>query len=194
MVHTKNPQRKQSARLPVARFPTIATGRAERDKHYMMKLQLLPQAEELDWTALTPSLSGAASPELERVVERINEEHANLPLQNMKEVFELVQDLCANPPTSPAMETVTGEDNEPSTSNVEADKEVSTTTPSPPTLTVETVVEAIRLPLLLAKRALATLAPQKGRPNPPPNCSCQVPLERVPATQLGGDKEEDQEA
>ena len=64
MVHTKNTERKYQAGLPVARFPVIATGRAERDRHYLAKQQLPPQNEELDWTNLSP-LSGTESPELE---------------------------------------------------------------------------------------------------------------------------------
>ena len=84
MVRTKNTEWKHPARLPVARFPMVATGRAERDRHYLLKSQLPPQDEELEWTALSPSLPGAASPELERAVERINEEFANPPPQNIR--------------------------------------------------------------------------------------------------------------
>ena len=188
MVRLKNTKRKQPGGLPLARFPVVATGRAERDRHYMVKFHLLPQTEELDWTGLTPLLPGAASPKLERAVERINEEHANPPPQNMEEVFKLVQDLHANPPTSPATETDMNEDPALLTPHIEVEEEASVPSPSPPTLTSETVPEVIRPPLLLAKRAMATLVPCKGRPNPPnppppPHCSCQVPMQGVPATQ-----------
>ena len=84
MVCTKNTERKQSAGLPLARFSVVATGRAKRDKYYSAKLQLPLQAEELEWTALSPSLPGTASPKLDRVVERINEEYANPSPQNME--------------------------------------------------------------------------------------------------------------
>ena len=142
MVHTKNTERKQSAGLPLARFPIVATGRTERDKYYRTKLQLPPQAEELEWTALSPSLPRAASPELEGAVEQINEEYANPPPQNMEEVFELVQDLHANPPTSPASGTDTSKDYALLTPHIKAEEEAPMPTPSPPTIMSETVAEA----------------------------------------------------
>ena len=175
MVHTKNMERKYQAGLPVARFPVSATGRAERGRHYLAKQQLPPQNEELDWTNLSPSLSRTESPKLERAVDQINEEFANPPSRNMEEVFELVQDLRAHPPASPVTETVTSEDPNLPTPHSKAGTEAAVPTPLPPTITSETVAEAVRPPLLLAKRAMATLAPRKGRPNPPLTAATKRP-------------------
>ena len=86
----------------------------------------------------------------------------------MEEVFKLVQDLHTNPPASPVAETVVSEDPDLPTPHSEAGTEAAMPTLLPPTITSETVAEAVRPPLLLAKRAMATLAPRKGRPNPPP--------------------------
>ena len=69
MVHTKNTARKQHFGLPKARFPVVPTGRSERDIHYHTQLQLPSEADEADWTSLTPMLTGTESPEVGRVVE-----------------------------------------------------------------------------------------------------------------------------
>ena len=80
----------------------VPTGRSERDLHYHTQLQL--PSDDADWTSLTPTLTGTESPEVGRVVDRLNEEHANSPPQTIDEVCDLVQDLCACPPTSPVEE------------------------------------------------------------------------------------------
>ena len=153
MVRTKNTARKQHLGLPKARFPVVPTGRSERDLHYQAQLQL--PSEDADWTTLMPTFTGTESPEVGRAVDRINEEHANSPPQTIDEVCDLVQDLCACPPTSPVKDPV-----------IQADCELPATT-SPPTATLftETVAETVRPPLLLARRAPAT--PARGVPHPP---------------------------
>ena len=148
----------------MARFSILATGRAERDWHYLLKSQLPPQDEELEWTAVSPSLPGAASPEFERAVVQINEEFAHPAPQNVKEVLELVEDLHANPPTSPAAGTVENKDPDLLPPHFEED---SVPTPLPPTIMSETVTEAAQPPLFLANRGMATMVSHKGKPNPP---------------------------
>ena len=93
MVHTKNTARKQHFGLPKARFPVVPTSHSERDLHYHTQLQLPSKADEADWTNLTPTLTRTESPEVGRVVEWINEEHANSQPQTISEVCDLVQDL-----------------------------------------------------------------------------------------------------
>ena len=137
MVRTKNTARKQHLGLPKARFPVVPTGRSERDLHYQAQLQL--PSDDVDWTSLTPTLTGTESPEVGRVVDRLNEEHAHSPPQTIDEVCDLVQDLRAHPPTTPV-------------------EEPATTTLPTPTLFTETVAETVRLPLLLARRTTATPA------------------------------------
>ena len=88
MVHTKNTARKQHLGLPKARFPVVPTGHSERDLHYRVQLQL--PINNADWTSLTPTLTGTKSPEVDRAVDRINEEHANSPPQTINEVCALV--------------------------------------------------------------------------------------------------------
>ena len=174
MVYTKNTARKQHFGLPKARFPVVPTGHSERDLHYQAQLQLPSEADEADWTSLTSMLTGTESPEVGRVVEWINKEHANSPPQTINEVCNLVQDLQAHPPTSPAEDPVTQSDSE--LPNLPLDEPAATTS-SPPTLYTETVAETVRPPLLLAQRATATPAPARGVPNPP-HCGNQVPQER----------------
>ena len=77
----------------------VPTSRSERDLHYQAQLQL--PSEDADWTTLMPTFMGTESPKVGRAVDRINEEHANPPPQTIDEVCDLVQDLCAHPPTSP---------------------------------------------------------------------------------------------
>ena len=165
MVRTKNTARKQHFGLPKARFPVVLTGHSERDLHYQAQLQLPSEVDEADWTNLTPTLTGTESPEVGRVVDWINKEHANSPPQTINEVCDLVQDLQAHPPTSPAEDPVTQLDSE--LPNLPSDEPVATTS-SPPTLYTETVAETVRPPLLLAQRATATPAPARGVPTPPP--------------------------
>ena len=164
MVHTKNTARKQHFGLPKARFPVVPTGHSERDLHYQAQLQLPSEADEADWTNLTPTLTGTESPEVGRAVDWINKEHANSPPQTINEVCDLVQDLQAHPPTSPVEDPVTQSDCE--LPNLPSDEPVATTS-SPPTLYTETVAETVRPPLLLARRATATPAQARGVPNPP---------------------------
>ena len=153
MVHTKNTASKQHFGLPKARFPVVPTSLSERDLHYQAQLQL--PSDDADWTSLTPTLTGTESPEVGRVVDRLNEEHANSPPQTIDEVCDLVQDLCKHPPTSPVKDPI-----------IQVDCELpATTTPPTPTLFTETVAETVRPPLLLARRATAT--PVRGAPNPP---------------------------
>ena len=150
MVRTKNTARKQHFGLSKARFPVVPTGHSERDLHYQAQLQL--PSEDADWTTLTPTLMGTESPKVGRAVDRINEEHANSPAQTIDEVCDLVQDLCAHPPTSPV------EDPE----NCELPAAIVTSTP---TLHMQTLTETVHPTLLLARRATAT--PVRGVPNPP---------------------------
>ena len=189
MVRTQNMERKYQAGLPVARFPVVATGRAERDQHYLARQQLPPQNEELDWTTLSPSLSGTESPELERAVDPINEEFANPPPQDMDDVFAIVQDLHANPPTSPAAGTVTSKDPDLPTPHSKVGTEAAVPTLLPPTITSETV----RPPPALGQKGPCHSGPQE-RPPPPPHCSSQVPPQRIPATRWGGGLEKVKEA
>ena len=71
----------------------VPTSHSERDLHYHAQLQLPSEADEADWTSLTPTLTGTESPEVGRAVEQINKEHANSPPQTISEVCDLVQDL-----------------------------------------------------------------------------------------------------
>ena len=95
---------------------------------------------------------GTESPKVGRAIERINEEHANSPPQTIDEVCALVQDLQAHPPTSPVKDP---ENDEPPVAIIS----------STPTLHMETVTETVHPPLILARRATATLS--RGVPNPP---------------------------
>ena len=140
MVRTKNTARKQHFGLPKARFPVVPTSHSERDLHYQAQLQLPSEADEVDWTSLTPMLTGTESPEVGRVVERINEEHANSPPQTISEVCDLVQDLQVHPPASLVEEPFTQSDCE--LPNLHSDEPVATTS-SPPTLYTETVAETV---------------------------------------------------
>ena len=154
MVRTKNTARKQHLGLPKARFPVVPTGHSERDLHYCTQLQL--PSDDADWTSLTPTLTGTESPKVGRAVDRINEEHTNSPPQTIDEVCALVQDLRAHPPTSPV------EDLE----NCEPPAAVVSSTP---TLHTETVTETVSPPLILARKATATLV--RGVPHPPHYCN-----------------------
>ena len=123
----------------------VSTGHSERDLHYHTQLQL--PSDDVDWTSLTPTLTETESPEVGRVVDQLNEEHANSPPKTIDEVCNLVQDLRVCPPTTPV-------------------EELAANTPPTPTLFTETVAETVRPPLLLAQRA--TAIPARGVPNPPP--------------------------
>ena len=140
MVRTKNAARKQHFGFPKARFPVVPTSHSEMDLHYQAQLQLPSEADEVDWTNLTPKLTGTESPEVGRVVDWINKEYANSPPQTINEVCDLVQDLQAHPPTSPVEDPVTQSDCE--LQNLPSDEPVATTS-SPPTLYTETVAETV---------------------------------------------------
>ena len=122
MVCTKNTARKQHFGLPKARFPVVPTGHSKRDLHYQAQLQL--PSDDVDWTSLTPMLTGTESPEVGRAVDRLNKEHANSPPQTIDDVCDLVQDLHACPPTTLV-------------------EEPATTTPPTPTLFTETMAETV---------------------------------------------------
>ena len=69
MVCTKNTARNHAIELPPARFPAVPTGLKERKKFYGTRLQLPIVAVAVeDRTELTPTLTGVASPEVERMV------------------------------------------------------------------------------------------------------------------------------
>ena len=155
MARMKNTERNYAQRLPRARFSRIATRAEERNNFYHLTLQLPPQ-DASDWTNLTPS--GVTSPELEKMVDRLNVEHLDSTM------LELVEDLHENPPTSLDGAGPVG---------LESDKledmlveEVSSTTEPPPrVVTAETVKETEYPPVLLARRA--TAMPTKSQPAPP---------------------------
>ena len=92
------------------------------------------------------------------MVSRLNEEFDQVPLQDMEELADLVQDLHENPPAP----------SEPASSSIVLAS----------TVTSETVAETPIQPLLLAKCAVAGLAPTKARPQSS-YCSHQVPETRV---------------
>ena len=99
MVRTKNTTRKYPNGLPPARFPSIATGMEERNRHYQ-QLQLIgEEAPTTDWTDLTPSFEEPLSPALARTVDQLNREYEELPPQSIEELSHLVEDLRDNPPT-----------------------------------------------------------------------------------------------
>ena len=79
-------------------------------------------------------------------MDRLNQEFDQPPPQDLDELADLVQDLHNNPPAP-----------------CEFPVGVNVTQPS---VTSETVAETPQ-PLLLAKRAVATLAPSKAQPKPP---------------------------
>ena len=160
MAQTKNTARKYANGLPPARFPEIATGIEERNRHYK-QLQLLgDEAPTMDWTDLTPSFEEPVSPALTRTVERLNQDFEELPPQDIDELSSLVEDLRSNPPipvsNASAMEMV-----------VEEPRAVVPPPTPAPTVVAETVAETPRAPLLLARRATAVPAPTKSRPRPP---------------------------
>ena len=190
MVRTKNTERKQPTKLPVARFPMVATGRAQRDRHSFLKSQLPPQDEELEWTALSPSLPGAASLELKRAVERINEEFAHPPPQNVEEVLDLVEDLHTNPLPPQLLELLRTKIQDLLTPQFEED---SVPTPLPPTITSETGGGSGPATPAPGQESYGHNGPSQGQAQPP-HCSNQVPLEGVPEAQWGGGEEEGQKA
>ena len=80
MVHTKNTARKQHLGLPKARFPVVLP--VTQKGTYTIACSFNSPINNADWTSLTPTLTGTKSPEVDRAVDRINEEHANSPLPN----------------------------------------------------------------------------------------------------------------
>ena len=154
MVRTKNTSRKYPNGLPPARFPSIATGMEERNRHYQ-QLQLIgEEAPTTDWTDLTPSFEEPLSPALTRTVDQLNREYEELPPQSIEELSHLVEDLRDNPPTPVTTTKVMEEIEEPGPL-----VQPSTSTP---TIVTETVAETPRAPLLLARRVTAVLAPTKS--------------------------------
>ena len=155
MVRLKNTTRKYPNGLPPARYPSIATGMEERNRHYQ-QLQLIgAEAPTTDWTDLTPSFEEPLSPALTRTVDKLNHEYEELPPQSIEELSNLVEDLRSNPPTTEkVMETAIGDIEEPSP--------LVQPSTSAPTIVTETVAETPRAPLLLARRVTAAPAPTKS--------------------------------
>ena len=156
MACTKNTAKKVSGGLPPACFPWVAAGAEKKAHHHQARKQLPVKAASStatvadvhrDWTQLSPSLPEGAAPPLERVVSRLNEEYEQSPPCNLEELANLVEDLHENPPA-------------PSASS-------SANPVLVPMVTSETVAETPTQPLLLAKQAVAGLAPTKARPKPP---------------------------
>ena len=175
MVRTKNTTRKYPTGLPPARYPAIATGMEERNRHYQ-QLQLIgAEAPTTDWTDLIPSFEEPLSPALTRTVDQLNRENEELPPQDIEELSDLVEDLRNNPPTpatiEKVMETATEEIEEPS----------PLVQPSTSAVVAETIAETPRAPLLLSKRVTAVPAPTKSRPRPPTSAAkCPRPSLREP--------------
>ena len=169
MACTKNTERKPS-RPPVARFPVIATGKAEREAHYRQKaVATTPTTEAMDWRELNSTLPGSTFPALENTVNRLNEAHLGSTL-TMDDMAKIVEDLYANPPTIPmsgaALEAARPEDRQ----------DLPTTSTAPTgSVTSETTGQISHPPILLARKAMATLVPRKGRPNPPPAAAAKCP-------------------
>ena len=93
MVRLKNTTRKYPNGLPPARFPSIATGMEECNRHYQ-QLQLIgEEAPTTDWTNLTPSFEEPLSPAVTRTVDQLNCKYEELPPQNIEELSDLVEDL-----------------------------------------------------------------------------------------------------
>ena len=158
MARTKNTARKSSGGLPPACFPQVAEGAEKKSWHYQARNQLPVKAVSStavetdstapeDWTQLSPSLPEGAAPPLERVVSRLNQEFDQAPLQDLDGLADLVHNLHDNPPalSEPASDSVMPES----------------------TVTSETVAKTPIQPLLLAKRAVAGLAPTKARHRAP---------------------------
>ena len=154
MAHTKNTASKGFCGLSPARFPVAAQGAGERQRHGQASHQLPVEAvpstaaeadSPIDWMQLSPSLPEGAVPPLERMVSQLNAEHKQAPSQELEELADLVQDLHDNPPAPSVLPA-----------------------PSPvPLVTSQTISEMPVQPLLLAKRAMAGLAPTKARPKLP---------------------------
>ena len=156
MVRTKNTTQKYPNGLPPAKFPSIATGMKERNRHYQQLQLIRAEAPTTDWTDLTPSFEEPLSPALARTVDQLNREYEELPPQDIEELSDLVEDLRNNPPTpatiEKVMETATEEIEEPS----------PLVQPSTSTVVAETIAEIPRAPLLLSKRVTAVPAPTKS--------------------------------
>ena len=179
MARTKNMERKPS-RLPVARFPVIATGKAEREAYYRQKAAATtPTTETMDWTELNPTLPGSTSPALENTVDRLNEAHQSSTL-TIDNVAEIVEDLYANPPITPT----DGAASEAARPENRQDRPTTSTAPTGSVISEMTGQTSLP-PILLARKAMATLVPRKDRPNLPTaaaKCPCQhfrEPIEEV---------------
>ena len=177
MVRTKNTSRKYPNGLPPARFPSIATGMEERNRHYQ-QLQLIgEEAPTTDWTDLTPSFEEPLSPALTRTVDQLNREYEEFPPQDIEELSDLVEDLRNNPPTPVTIEKVM----ETTMEEIEEPSPLVQPSTSTPTIVTETVAETLRVPLLLAKHVTAAPAPTKSRPRPPTGAAkCPRPSPRGP--------------
>ena len=183
MVCTKNTKRKTS-RLPVARFSVIATGRAEHDAYYQRKPAATTlTTENLDWTELNPTLPGSTSPALERTVDRLNEAHLGSSL-TIDDITDIVEDSRTNSPSTPTNEAAV------EAASPEATQDLSTPSPTPTSsVTSETTGQTSHPPILMARKAMATLVPRKGRPNLPtaaakcPRQYFREPVEEVKSRQ-----------
>ena len=153
MACTKNTERKPSW-PPVARFPVIATGKAEREAHYRQKAAATtPTTEAMDWTELNPTLPRSTSPVLENTVNRLNEAHLGSTL-TMDDVAEIMEDLHANPPTTP----IDGTTSEAARPEDRQDLPITSTAPTG-SVTSETTGQTSHPPILLERKAMATLVP-----------------------------------
>ena len=127
---------------------------------------------------LNPTLPGSTSPALANTVDRLNEAHVASTL-NLDELADIVEDLRANPPATPVAEI----EMKTARADVEQPPPVSSTIPT--TITSETTGQTSHPPILMARKAMATLVPRKGRPNLPTaavKCPCQhfrKPIEEV---------------
>ena len=101
--------------------------------------------------------------QLAQAVEELNRNYEELPPQNLEELSNLVEDLRSNPPNPTATEQAM----EMSPRSVEEPRPEATPSTSAVVITTETIAETPRVPLLLARRATAVLAPTKSRPRPP---------------------------
>ena len=118
------------------------------------------------------------SPALTRTVDQLNREYKELPPPKIEELSDLVEDLRNNPPTPVTAKKVM----EVATEEIEEPGPLVQPSTSTPTLVTETVAEIPRVPLLLAKRVTATLAPTKSQPRPPTSAAkCPRPSLRGPA-------------
>ena len=166
MVRTKNTMRKYPNGLPPAKFPSIATGMEECNRHYQQSQLIGAEAPTTDWTDLTPSFEEPLSPALTRTVDQLNREYEELPPQDIEELSDLVEDLRNNPPAPATIEKV----RETATEEIEEPGPLVQPSTSTPTLITETVAETPRAPLLLARRVTAVPAPTREPTQAPHQC------------------------